>query len=117
MTQRRFSIRRAGTLALSASGVFLLVVSAANAQEVCVGDCGQDGTVAINELIIGVNIALDAQPVSACPEFACTDGTSVPINCLVTGVNNALEGCPTTGNCPLDAGEYTITSIEGGMLR
>lgn len=60
----------------------------------CVGDCDGGGSVAINELVIGVNIALDIRPVADCPVFACTDGGSVPINCLVQGVNNALGSCP-----------------------
>ncbi len=60
----------------------------------CVGDCDGDGVVAINELIIGVNIALDNAPVSACPAFDCRGNQMVTVDCLVRGVNNALDGCP-----------------------
>jgi len=59
---------------------------------VCVGDCNNDHTVAINELIIGVNIAL-GQPASACPAFQNNSGV-VDIAQLIKGVNNALGGCP-----------------------
>jgi hypothetical protein len=49
--------------------------------------------VMINELIIGVNIALGDQPVSACPAFADNEG-QVTIAQLILGVNDALNGCP-----------------------
>ena len=56
------------------------------------GDCDGNGRVAINELILGVNIVLDLQPVDACPAFANADGM-VDIAQLIKGVNNALDGC------------------------
>lgn len=59
----------------------------------CTGDCNHDGTVAINELIIGVNIALGSQPVSACPSFDVNSDGSVAINELISAVNHALSGC------------------------
>ena len=90
MAQRRFLIRRAGTLAFLGGVCLLLSGTAAHAQGDCVGDCDDNGSVCINELIIGVNIALGLRPVADCPSFACTGGDTVPINCLVQGVNNAL---------------------------
>jgi hypothetical protein len=59
----------------------------------CVGDCNEDTMVAINELITGVNIALGAQNVSACPSFDVNGDGGVAINELISGVNNALTGC------------------------
>ena len=59
----------------------------------CVGDCAGDGEVTINDLILGVNIALGAAPVSACRAFANAEG-EVTISQLILGVNNALDGCP-----------------------
>ncbi|MBX3025537.1 hypothetical protein KF840_11590 [bacterium] len=61
----------------------------------CPGDCNGDKQVAINELIIGVNIALGAQPVSACPSFDTNGDGSVAINELIGAVNAALSGCPS----------------------
>jgi len=60
----------------------------------CVGDCNGDGMVGINELILGVNIALELQPISACPAFDCQGTGTVPISCLIQGVSNSLNGCP-----------------------
>lgn len=61
----------------------------------CVGDCNANGTVAVNELVLGVNIALDRAELSACEVFDPNDSGGVEVNELVTGVNNALRGCPT----------------------
>jgi hypothetical protein len=71
----------------------LVAAPMARAQDVCVGDCNGDGMVAINELILGVNIALGSRPIADCPAFDCQGTGMVPINCLIQGVNNALEGC------------------------
>ena len=57
------SLSAVGAALLTAAGLWLATVRAANAQ--CVGDCDGDGTVAINELILGVNIALGRQPRAA----------------------------------------------------
>lgn len=61
-----------------------------------VGDCKvddhADGRVAINELITGVNIALDSAPVDDCPSFDRDSNREVTIDELITAVNNALCG-------------------------
>ncbi|HSQ00453.1 MAG TPA: hypothetical protein VL049_24800 [Candidatus Dormibacteraeota bacterium] len=59
----------------------------------CVGDCAGDGAVTINDLILGVSIALGTAPVSACRAFANAED-EVTISQLILGVNNALDGCP-----------------------
>src|SRR5579862_5215320 len=41
----------------------------------CVGDCDGNGTVTISEIIIGVDIALGTEDVTACGAFASGDGT------------------------------------------
>jgi hypothetical protein len=66
---------------------------ASAARAVCVGDCNDDNTVAINELITGVNIALGATPLAQCPSFDADGNSMVGINELITAVNNALGTC------------------------
>ena len=66
MTQRYLGWR-AGALAVVGCALGALLASPSAQAQTCVGDCNEDGQVLINELIIGVNIALDSQPVSACP--------------------------------------------------
>jgi len=76
-------------------GAVLVCSAAAPVRAQCVGDCNGDGTVAVNELIIGVNIILGSSPVSACPVFANGQGT-VDVAQVIKGVNNVLDGCPAT---------------------
>jgi hypothetical protein len=61
----------------------------------CIGDCGSDGEVTVDELIIGVNMALGVTPLSACPIFDADGDGEVTIDEILRGVNNTLEGCPT----------------------
>jgi hypothetical protein len=49
--------------------------------------------VTIDELVIGVNIALDIQPLDRCPSFDLSGDGQVSVNELVQGVNHALKGC------------------------
>ncbi len=79
------------TLALALA--ILLLASGADAR--CTGDCGGGGgEVSIDELVLGVNVALGEAPPDACPAFpACAIGP-VCIADLIRAVRNALEGCP-----------------------
>jgi cysteine-rich repeat protein len=81
---------------LAVAGAALLWSSVSSAQT-CVGDCNGDNSVAINELIIGVNIALGTSAVSACPSFDTNGDNMVAINELIAAVNAALGGCGGTG--------------------
>ena len=56
----------------------------------CAGDCDGNGAVAINELILGVSIALGSTDVSACPAIDADGHGDVTINELITMVNVAL---------------------------
>jgi hypothetical protein len=58
---------------------------------VLVGDCNRNGTVAIDELVRGVNIALGGAPVSECTPFDRVADGKVTIDELVRGVANALR--------------------------
>jgi hypothetical protein len=73
----------AGLLAVGA-----MLPGETRAAELCVGDCNADDQVMIDELILGVNIALGVQSGEVCPPFG-----EAAISDLVKGVNNALYGC------------------------
>ncbi len=62
---------------------------------ICPGDCNSDGQVAVNELIVGVNISLGSAPISECPAFDTGGDGTVTVNELIQAVNAALAGCPT----------------------
>jgi hypothetical protein len=59
----------------------------------CTGDCNDDGMVGINELIRGVNIALENTPATDCPAFDANGDSQVTITELIQGVGHALDGC------------------------
>jgi len=61
---------------------------------VCVGDCNGTGMVTINELVLGVNIALGNLNIAICPAFDANGDGQVTIEELIEAVSNALNGCP-----------------------
>src|SRR5579862_1131556 len=60
----------------------------------CAGDCNNDQSVGVNEIIILVNIDLGNADNSACPSGVCAGG--VDITCIIKAVNNALTSCPAS---------------------
>jgi hypothetical protein len=81
---------------------FALVLTLASAayagvaRGACTGDCNDNGAVSINELVLGVNIALGSSALSACPAFDADGLGTVSVSELVAAVNNALRACPAT---------------------
>jgi hypothetical protein len=56
------------------------------------GDCDGDGVVRIDELVLAVNIAIDAAPMSACAALDGDGDGQAEINELVRAVTNGLRG-------------------------
>ncbi|MDX2168469.1 MAG: hypothetical protein SF182_15450 [Deltaproteobacteria bacterium] len=99
--------RRPIGVVVQLTAALALFASAGAAEAQCVGDCNGDGEVTINELIVGVNIALGSANVSACPSFDANGDGEVAINELIAAVNAALSGCPATPTA-----EATETATE-----
>jgi len=59
----------------------------------CVGDCNDDGSVAIDDLIVMVNIAQDAQPITACLAGDADMGGTITIEEIIQAVGNAQTSC------------------------
>jgi hypothetical protein len=59
----------------------------------CVGDCDGDGVVRVDELLLGVDVALTREQATICPAFDPDRNGIVTIAELVAGVNSALGGC------------------------
>ncbi|MGH7789403.1 MAG: choice-of-anchor Q domain-containing protein [Candidatus Binatia bacterium] len=59
----------------------------------CAGDCNGNGRVAVNELILLVNVALGNALSSACPAGDLNRDSMISINELITAVRNALNNC------------------------
>ncbi|MBI1814773.1 MAG: hypothetical protein HYR72_07335 [Deltaproteobacteria bacterium] len=88
----------------------------------CIGDCGDDGSVTVEELIIGVNVALGVAPLSRCPSFDTDHSNDVTVDELIRGVNAALLGCvpvptPTGTATATPTASATVTTDNGGPTR
>ena len=116
-------------LAVSVSKAVLAVTTLASlalrpvaAAQMCVGDCGADSQVTVDELITMVNVALGTDVVSSCMAGDANTDSTIGINEIVTGVNNALHGCaatptptPTVGSQASYVGDYYGTAGSYGV--
>lgn len=59
----------------------------------CIGDCDGDDAVTVEELVLGVNVALGNGPLASCPQFDANGDGVVTIEELIQAVNAALDGC------------------------
>ena len=64
------------------------------AGDACIGDCDLDDTVHVDELVVGVAMALGRQPFSACPAIDVDGNGSIAVNEVVAAVGSSLGGCP-----------------------
>src|SRR5262249_30286496 len=69
---------------------------ARNGSAAAIGDCDGNGEVTVNELIVGVNIALGNRPLSDCAFFDVDSNGQVTVNEIIRAVNVALNGPPPT---------------------
>jgi hypothetical protein len=60
----------------------------------CPGDCDGDNTIIVAELVRGVRIALEEDPLDLCSAFDLDHSGSVEMPELVRAVGASLEGCP-----------------------
>lgn len=67
----------------------------------CVGDCQGDRVVTVDEIIIGVSIALGTVSVDQCPVFDFNGDRAVTVEEIITAVRQALEGCPDLTPMPV----------------
>ena len=82
----------------------------------CPGDCDGDGTVAINELVLAVQVALGSAGADRCAAADLDGDGQVAIQELVAAVNAALGVCvaptPTATPGPLHCGDGTADPDE-----
>jgi hypothetical protein len=60
----------------------------------CVGDCGEDRQITVDEILNMVNIALGNSDVSDCNNGDNNDDSQITVDEILTAVNFALNGCP-----------------------
>lgn len=75
----------------------------------CVGDCNEDGVVTVDEILLGVSIALGAAPMSVCPSYDVDSNGALTVDELISAVDGALRGCipnaaPTPTPTPISLG-------------
>lgn len=59
----------------------------------CVGDCDADGTVRVDELLLGVNALLGLRDAASCASFDADGSGQVEVAELILAVNAVLNGC------------------------
>jgi len=80
----------------------------------CGGDCGDDGAVTVDELLIMVNIALGSAPAVDCTAGDGDGDGHITIDDIVNAVANSLTRCPPTPTAtatlpPTDTPTVTVT--------
>ena len=74
----------------------------------CVGDCDGNATVAIDELITGVNITLQQQPARGVHWFDFDGDGTVTVDELIGAVAGSLAGCTGAPELNAFAGGYAV---------
>ncbi|MEO8753002.1 MAG: hypothetical protein ABI624_10015 [Casimicrobiaceae bacterium] len=77
----------------------------------CSGDCNEDGAVSINEIIVGVNLALGSTEPSSveCSAFATEGNATVTVDQLIKAVVSSLNGCVLNATSPTPVVSDTFT--------
>jgi len=77
-------------------GLLLLasVIQPVAAAASCVGDCHDDGSVSVDELVLMVNIALGEQGLDVCASGDSSADGLITVDEILQAVNATLEGCP-----------------------
>jgi hypothetical protein len=70
-----------------------LQVALNDTPDLCAGDCNENDAVSIDELVLGVGIALGSRPIAGCSALDVDGSKKVEINELVAAVARALRGC------------------------
>ncbi|MFN8641335.1 MAG: hypothetical protein U0802_06635 [Candidatus Binatia bacterium] len=91
--------------------VLVLLAAAPARGQVCPGDCSGDGAVRVEELIVGVRIALGESAVAACPVADANGDGAVTVDELVRAVTSALSGCPASPT-PTDTPSPSPTATD-----
>ena len=70
-----------------------IVVLGTTPSAACVGDCDGDGTVTVDEVVLGVAIATGTVAVSQCAGADRDASQGVTVDEIIAAVSNALRGC------------------------
>lgn len=90
----------------------LWLASAAAPAVACTGDCDADGTVTVDEIVTGVNIALGTSSAGVCPALDPSGDNAVTVDEILQAVANGLVGCPPPAPTPIFPADYRATFRE-----
>lgn len=79
----------------------------------CVGDCGGDSTVSVDELLRMVNIALGSSAMAECQAGDNNGDRGVTVDEILDAVHNAINGCARQSAMPLQLG--TARAVVGHL--
>lgn len=93
--------------------VLSLLLPHSAAGQACIGDCNSDQSVTVDEILVGVNIALGMRQLSECAPFDSDSSGTVTVDELIAALNVALTGCVATEptSTPTPTPTPTATSI------
>lgn len=81
----------------------------------CLGDCSSNQVVTVDEILLGVNIALGTMPIDQCGTFDSNGDQQVTVDEIITAVNHALNGCPAYGGNY--SGSVTFDAQHQGSIQ
>ena len=88
----------------------------AGAARPCFGDCDSNGTVTIDEVVTGLEIALGSVSLDRCSPFDCDGSGRVRVECILKALDAAVNGCgpgrtrsPTCTSSPASTATPTST--------
>lgn len=99
--------RRSGAAVLA---LVLALVALLRPAAACTGDCDDDGSVSIAELVMLVDVALNSAGVARCPAGDANGDGAITIDELIAAVSAALQGCPATPTATPDTPTLVSTS-------
>lgn len=98
---------------IAALGLLSLVPLASLSNDNCCGDCDGDGEIAISEIVLGVAIVLQRQPVDRCCAFSGSCTALPTISDLISAVRASLNGCGCTDVLSSFAGRDSVCVFRG----
>jgi hypothetical protein len=113
-------MRNTGILAIS-----LLLFTASRGMAVCGGGCSAGDEVTVEEIVLGIGIALGTGSAASCNAIDSNKNSRVTIHEILTAVNNVFSGCPHlvgdySGSVQLDGGQHgdlALSAQAGGQIN
>jgi len=75
----------------------------------CVGDCNDDRTVTVDEILLIAGIALGEADIATCPAGDVTSDGQITVDEIIAAVNSALNGCEAQSATPTPSFAATLT--------